>query len=99
MGHRYLLGCQIIAGYGRLAEKTSLQLRLQVNACGGRGRPAVVESLGSRFVQQLSKGKSGPVFLSAKKFFKKDVSFLTVRVISSQLYLSGDLTLEDREDS
>lgn len=54
---------------------------------------------GSRFIQHLRKGENGPVFLSAKKFFKKDVSFLTVRIISSQLYLSGDLTLEDRKDS
>lgn len=49
--------------------------------------------------QHLSKGEGRSVLLSAKKFFKKDVSFLTVRIISSQLYLSGDLGLGDKEDS
>lgn len=39
------------------------------------------------------------MLLSAKKFFRKDVSLLTVRIISSQLYLSRALRLGDRKDS
>lgn len=34
----------------------------------------------------------------AKMVFKKDMSLLTVRIISSQLYLSGDLWLGDGQD-
>lgn len=45
----------------------------------------------------LAKERVRSMLLSAKKFFRKDVLFMNVRITS--FHLSGVLKLRDREDS
>lgn len=65
---------------------------------GGLGQLRLIP-WGQDLSSTLARGRVRSMLRSAKKLFRKDVLFMTVRIISSQLYLSGNLKLRDREDS
>lgn len=100
MNPQALLGSQTISEHRRLAEKTRTAANSPGKRMGwGRVGQLKLTSLGSGFIQHRSKGQGGTILLRAKMFVRKDVTFLTVRIISSQPHLSGLLRLGDREDS
>lgn len=80
---------------GDLLRKQGLQFLLPVHEGVGRARLVGVDLPG---VQTDPAPQQGGGQNQAKMVFKMDVSLLTVRIISSQLYLSRDLWLGDGQD-